>query len=142
MGIGDYNPCWGNQSLDYFYEELAKDPRIRLALEKEFGEKAPVILAKLTNEEELEGDELGALDTITDLVLSEGEAQETIGCWGGEGEFPLNIIRFGPVFWIQAPEFDDIGFFDSLKEAIEVAESEFADFIAEYLEHEEEDDDE
>jgi hypothetical protein len=38
-------------------------------------------------------------------------------------------MNFGRIYWIQAPEFDDIGYFGSLEEAKDIAESEYEPFI-------------
>ncbi len=44
--------------------------------------------------------------------------------------FWININRSGPLYWIQAAEFDDECYFDSEKDAIEYAEDNFGSFIA------------
>ncbi len=55
---------------------------------------------------------------------------DTIEAAGGcEHYFNIEIKAFGPVYWIQAPEFDDIGYFGSEKEAVEHAREEYATYI-------------
>lgn len=43
--------------------------------------------------------------------------------------FYINICKTGPLYWIQAVEFDDECYFDSEKDAIEYAEDNFGSFI-------------
>ena len=48
--------------------------------------------------------------------------------------FEIEIWSTGPVFWIRANEFDDIGYFPSLADARRYAEMEFEDPISELRE--------
>jgi hypothetical protein len=44
-------------------------------------------------------------------------------------------MQFGGVFWIAAPEFDDIGYFDTLEEAKGAVEFNYEPIITEASEH-------
>jgi hypothetical protein len=48
----------------------------------------------------------------------------------GEDEFAITLMRFGPVFWIDAAEFDPIDYFDSLRAAKEYAEGEYEPYVS------------
>ena len=61
---------------------------------------------------------------------------------GDAGSFPINILRFGPVYWIDAMEFDSIGYFETLENAINCASSEYEPFITALDENEEEEEEE
>ena len=51
---------------------------------------------------------------------------------------PFELAQFGSVFWIEAPEFDDIGYFDTLEEAKGAAEANYEPYITEASEHRDE----
>lgn len=131
MATENSNPFSGAQPLAAFYPLLASDSRIRTALEGEFAEATPGIIAKLSSGEALSESELGGEDTIHDLVMNESEVEASIEALGA-GVFFINILSFGGIFWVQAPEFDDIGYFETLEEAIAEAETEFEGFISEF----------
>jgi hypothetical protein len=44
-------------------------------------------------------------------------------------------MQFESLFWIEAPEFDDIGYFHTLEEAKDAAEFNYEPFITEASEH-------
>jgi hypothetical protein len=67
---------------------------------------------------------------LEDLVKNDSVTVDTIEAAGGyEHYFNIEIQSFGPVYWIQASEFDDIGYFGSEKEAVEHAREEYATYI-------------
>ena len=47
----------------------------------------------------------------------------------------INVMQFGSVFWIEAPEFDDIGYFDTLEKAKDAAKFNYEPLITEASEH-------
>lgn len=129
----------GTKPLEAFYPALAQNKRDQRALRKGFGPTATGIIDKLTAGITLEGDELGAEDTIADLIMNEAKVVHSISARGSYDDFDINVLRFGPVFSIQAIEFDEIGYFGSKKSAISFAESEYESFISAFEEFEEED---
>jgi hypothetical protein len=67
---------------------------------------------------------------LEDLVKNDSVTVDTIEAAGGyEHYFNIEIQSFGPVYWIQASEFDDIGYFGSEKEAEAFAREEYATYI-------------
>ena len=67
---------------------------------------------------------------LEDLVKNHSIEVDTIDAAGGyEHYFNIAIHSFGPIFWIQAPEFEDIGYFGSEIEALEHAREEYASYI-------------
>ena len=107
---------FGAKPLESFCSPV---PSVRTALRKEFGKGAAAIIAKIKAGQSLPAEELGAHDIISDLVQNNSVAAELLAGWSSASNdtFPINIMQFGSVFWIGAPEFDDIGYFGTLKEA-------------------------
>lgn len=82
---------------------------------------------------------------LHDLVHDDSYEISEIDAWGGdENHYQIRIQEFGSVFWIQAKEFDDIGYFASLAEAEAHARDAYQTDIeaAEEFAESEEDDDE
>lgn len=87
-------------------------------------------------------DQSDAIELVRDVVLNKGECVEAIrayilGTWDAHApssadEFSIELRRFGPVFWVQAPveEHDALGYFGSLDEARAAANAEYQVFIA------------
>jgi hypothetical protein len=95
------------------------------------------IIVKMKAGESLSDEELGAHDTIHDLVHNDSIVAYSLEGWSSacNDTFPINVMQFGSVFWIEAPEFDDIGYFDTLEEAKDAAEFNYEPLITEALEH-------
>ncbi|MBS1706763.1 MAG: hypothetical protein JST40_12905 [Armatimonadetes bacterium] len=64
-------------------------------------------------------------DSCVDLIFSESEMVEQFCGYGGTGEFPISVMQFGPVFYVFAPEFDKIGFYESKDDATHAAATNF-----------------
>jgi hypothetical protein len=114
------------RNLDEFSSDLEKDPAVIKAL------------AKLDGATFAEFLESGKLE---DLVKSDSVTVSSIEASGGyEDFFNIEIQSFGPVFWIWASDFDDIGYFATLKEAEDFAREEYETYIQTLEEMNEEDD--
>ena len=101
--------------LEHFLQSLAQDQRVQEEIAARKGET----LQDLLDSGELE-----------DFLKNEGDSIDTIEASGGpEHCFDIEIRAFGPVYWIQAHEFDDIGYFASEKEAHQFASEEYAPYI-------------
>ena len=46
---------------------------------------------------------------IDELISSVWEVAKEYTGEGSYGEYPINVKEFGGIYWVQAPEFDDIG---------------------------------
>ena len=109
--------------IEHFLGTLAENPRVQ----EELAESEASNFQEFFDSGELE-----------DLVKNESSYMDTIQASGGpEHEFDIEIQSFGPVFWIQANEFDDIGYFATEREAHEYALEEYAPYIGEAEEIEE-----
>jgi hypothetical protein len=127
----------GAKPLESLFPSLAALSSVQTALRKEFGKHAPAILAKMKAGKSLSDQELGAHDTIHDLVSNNSIVADSLTGWSSADDdtFGINIMQFGSVFWIEAPEFDDIGYFDTLEDAKEAAKFNYEPFITEASEH-------
>ena len=131
------NRIFGAKSLESFFRSLATLPSVQTALRKEFGKHASDIVAKMKAAEPLSDEELGAHDTIYDLIRNNSVVADSLAGLSSAAAdtFGINIMQFGSVFWIEAMEFDDIGYFDTLEDAKEAAEANYEPLITEASEH-------
>jgi hypothetical protein len=128
---------FGAKPLESFFPSLAALPSVQTALRDEFGKDGSAIIAKMKAGESLCDEELGAHDTIHELVRYNSVVADSLAGWSSacDDTFPINVMQFGSIFWIEAPEFDDIGYFDTLEEAKGAAEANYEPFITEASEH-------
>ena len=129
---------YGAKPLESFFPSLAALPSVQAALTEELGKDGLTIIAKMNaGETTLSDEELGAHDIVHDLVHNNSVVADSLAGWSSASDdtFPINVTQFGSVFWIEAPEFDDIGYFDTLEEAKDAAEADYEPFITEASEH-------
>lgn len=69
-----------------------------------------------------------AEDATEEFVINEATVEEDIAAFGAE-EFSIEIMNYGPVYFIRASEFDDIGYFASCDEAKKEAVYHYDSFI-------------
>jgi len=127
--------------LQEFKDLLLKSKAIKNLVAEHYG---PTAKARMKQFQE------GNIDDLLDLIEENkqelsGSPEETIeGAAPDNDVFEIELWAAGPVFWIRANEFDDIGYFSSLKDARTHAQREFEDFISELAEREDdaEEDDE
>lgn len=112
------------QSIETFYPQLARTIEIKAAIKNEFGKGAAEILKQMKGGLAFD-QELEVSDLITDLVQNDCSEDDTFYGRGSDGFFPITICSLGPVSFIRASEFDDIGYFGSTREARAHAEEEY-----------------
>lgn len=116
--------------FDIYVEGLVKDSEILVLLEGIYKEELPALLSRLESNEEEAYNEL--YDCLLDLLINESEdVGELYGAGPYNDVFPITIMKFGPIYWVSAPEFDDMGTFDSYDEAYASAESRYDAYIYE-----------
>jgi hypothetical protein len=113
------------QPLETFYPQLARDSDVKEALKTEFGVRTADILRKMKAGQLLEADAAAVSDLIDSLVQNDSLEVETFYGRGSDGFFPITVCNFGPVSFIRASEFDDIGYFGSISAARSHAEVEY-----------------
>ena len=68
-------------------------------------------------------------DIILDFVNNNAEVKVTLTGLGSYGEFPIDILNFGHLYWVSAQEYDPIQYFKTIEDAIECAEFEYDSFL-------------
>jgi hypothetical protein len=130
---------FGAKPLEAVLPALATIESVQTALHDEFGERSAEIVNKLKSGLPLLDCELSAYDIITDIVGNESAVEWSTAGLGSEDEFPINVMRFGTVYWIEAQEFDPLGYFETIEQAIDVAEICYEPFITALAEQKKDD---
>ena len=116
----DYNTV----SIESFYAELIEMQEVQEAIEEQLGEEVCKRIVRQFKEKrpyiEIEGD---FEDIIQEVIENEGTVYDQLTGVGGNGEFPIDIFNFGPLYWVHAQEFDPIEYFKSYEDAEECARS-------------------
>ena len=125
--IDDYSKAMTEpRPAEDFLDMLLNSEEVVAACRAELGSDADAILAEASK-----GSFANFIEWFTNWRM-EG-TEELVHQIDGEAPdndtFSININRSGPLYWIQANEFDDECYFGSEKDAIEYAESEFKEFI-------------
>ena len=113
-------------NLKEFYSEIIKMDEVQSVITEKYGPvRCQQIVQKFS--EGIHHDNIpdDIEQIIIDLVEINYDIDETLTGIGGYGAYPIEIKSFGPVFWIDAQEFDPIGYFKSSEDAITCAESYF-----------------
>jgi hypothetical protein len=109
----------GDFSLEEVLSILAESPRVANRLKEKFGPKLSKSALLMLRRAKLTGD-LG--DTVYGFLLDEipNNAEEvfTIYAWGSAaGAYSVSVVEYEGVFFVQAPDFDDVGYFTSKEDA-------------------------
>jgi hypothetical protein len=130
--------------LESFYPVLAKNKEAKAELKSFFGKDTKRILEGMIAGT-LTTDDDATIDGVLTDLLHNGYDEETFYGQGDCGYFPISIRGVKSVYFIEASEFDDIGYFSSAKEARAFAETEYESyrpFVDDPDDEEEEADDE
>jgi hypothetical protein len=92
--------------------------KLRTFLQEKFGESAEVVVSKLASGEANEEEIYEVVDFLGDLVHNEGTLEETAYYFSnGEDWVPIDIWQYAGVFWVTAPELEEVGYFESREDA-------------------------
>lgn len=128
--MDDFEGLFGAEPLLTFYIALSGDERVKLAVREQFGSAGEAVLDGMRTGG-LPPDHSDALhDLLVDLLSTEGSPAQSFVGRGDFDDFPITVMQFGPVFWIEAQEFDDIGYFSDCETAASIAESNYEPFIS------------
>lgn len=106
------------KSLTEFYPKLAKSDDVQKALQEELGDKTEQVVKLLLSGHELPEDLLCIHDLLYDLVHNEAQCVDSTSFEGSEaGEYEIEVLEYHGVFYVKAPQFDTIGYFETLDEA-------------------------
>ena len=101
-----------------FYSQLASSAEVVELLSEEFGNTSSEILTILEGGDELPDQYSCVHDWLCDLVHNEAEVvAEDSRDGSAAGEYPIYVMCFEGVFFVSAPEFDDIGYFSNKEDA-------------------------
>ena len=116
---------------DEFLETLLKSKDVIVACRDGLSEKAADVLERAEK-----GDALDFLEWFEEWRQNDlGDPVDQLeGAAPDNDTFWINVCKTGPLYWIQANEFDAICYFDSKDDAVEYAEMEFEGFISELAE--------
>lgn len=115
------------QSLESLYPQLAKDREVKDCLKGKFGDDTPKILEKMIAGTLTEDENITIDGVLTDLIHN-GSNEDTFYGSGSDGYFPITVGGIKSFFFIQASEFDDIGYFTRAKDARVYAETEYESY--------------
>lgn len=120
-------------SFDVCLPLLVRDPKVKVEVERELGAGIESQLEgwadSIERGEPLHHSMYKAYDLIRDLVQNSSDCVHTLYGYGSEDQFPILILQFGPVFWVDAQEFDPVGYFLDFDEALTYAECEWAGYL-------------
>lgn len=134
-----HNDAHGPLPLLAFKEQLLKNHEILKLAKSQIGDEFDVNLAAWKSGNSHDDELLAFLE-------------ESLGNWKGVVEsgisfeaaapendfFTIRIYKFGPLFFIHADEFNDVGYFDDLNAAAHRAKSDFEPLIRELAERQKE----
>lgn len=130
----------GPYSFEYVLDIICKEMRdtiIRMLEDMDVPDPDE-LLRRIIAGEEVPAEKLNeAWDIIHEAVKNEAECIDSIsGMVLGSSDvtdaFFINIMNYGPVYYVRAPEFDDSGFFLTEQAAWEHAQNDFEPFITAY----------
>lgn len=116
--------------IESFYQELIKDETVQEALKNELGIKTSNNIIKQFNNGVTYNDiHEDFEDVIINCIEENAVVEDTLTGIGGYGEFPIEILNFGPLYWISAQDFDQIKYFKTFEDAYACAEFEYESFL-------------
>jgi hypothetical protein len=120
---------YGQQNTEFFYPLLLDNKETHDAFVEELGEKAKALLLKAKNGLLTNDEEAVVHDTLYELIINCEQREFSLTGCGSEDNFLIEVMRFGPIYWIYAPEFEDIGYFNDKHKTLEVAKICYEPFL-------------
>ena len=116
--------------IESFYQELIKDESVQEALINELGiETSNNIIRQFNSGIPYNDIHEDFEDVIINCIEENAIVEDTLTGLGGYGEFPIEILNFGPLYWISAQDFDPIKYFKTFEDAVACAEFEYESFL-------------
>lgn len=123
-----YTVTMASNNFFFSIDTLLEDHLIRAEVETYFREDFPFLLEKFKNGDKEAYNTLDAY--FHDAILDGSEIAEILEGEGSYGTFSISILKYGSAtFFINAPDFDPIGTFDTLEEAISYAEMNYSGYL-------------
>ncbi|RYG19643.1 hypothetical protein EON82_21205 [bacterium] len=101
--------------LESHISQIAAMPVVQQRLRERFGSAAGATLERFLAGT-VEAADFAAYDVVQELAEEEAETVMEWTGYGSAGEFPITVSRFGPIYWVRAPEFDT-SYFDNEDDA-------------------------
>ena len=120
---------FGAEPLAAFYGVLLEGQPLNRAVIEHFGPDAEAVLSGMRGGAVPPEYEDALRDIVIEVLQAEAQAVRSLDGRGDLGEFPITIMRSGTVFWIEAAEFDDVGYFGDLGTALNAAEANYEPFL-------------
>lgn len=118
----------GQYALDAVWSRVAADPVAKKALIKRFNDPREIDRRVSAGDDSaFDGEYLS--DILCDLLSSEGRLYRRFMARGSEWNYPIDIRGLGGVYFVSAPEFDEIGYFISLEDAEDAIVSHWCDSL-------------
>ena len=106
--------------LTYFYPKLLASDVVQKALRAELCDKAEHVTDLLQRGDELPGELDYIHELLYNLVHDEAKSVDSTSVEGSEaGEYEIEVMEFAGVYFVEAPQFDTIGYFETEAEASE-----------------------
>lgn len=119
-----------NIGIEEFYPELILDEKVQKELINVLGrKKASLVIKQFAENISWKDIDVDFEDIVADVIDNESEEVNVLIGNGCYGEFPIHIMKFGPLFWVNAQEFDPIGYFKEKESAESCAEFEYQSFL-------------
>jgi hypothetical protein len=116
--------------LEIFLNKLIPLDEITLAIEEILGNSETTNVVKRAVENKLSTDDVEETKSIIEeYIYDNAITVASIEAYGGYGPFTISIQNFGPLFWVEAPEFDRIKYFATLDDAFSCADEEYQSFL-------------
>lgn len=109
---------FNERPLNQLYSHLTSSKNVVKLLEQEYGSESSKILAIIKNEAQLP-DQYSSVHNWFYNVVHEGAHTVVKDSREGSaaGEYPIYVHCYQGVFFVSAPEFDDIGYFSTQEDA-------------------------
>jgi hypothetical protein len=115
-----------DKSLEAILRSEAFDYALRLILHYGYG---PDVLTVKPIKELDEGDADRLRETAVEALLDCAVEVESYEAEQDKGAYDINIMGVPGAYYIQAPEYEDMGFFETLEEARKAVRSRYGEFL-------------
>lgn len=106
--------------LTHFYPKLAASADVKAELRMRFGDSTEHMISLLREGVELPDEFADAHDILYCLVHNDAKSVDSTSVEGSEaGEYEIEVMEFAGVYFVEAPQFDTIGYFETEAEASE-----------------------
>ncbi len=114
------------EPITNFITQLLSTKAVLKAIRKSYGEEASAWIQEAKDEDPSLLEDFIS-DNQYDIAPEPVKVLKATGAY--DEPFEVRIYKIGPIFWVAANEFEDAGYFRSLKDAVSHAEIEYSSFL-------------